>query len=165
MIYVVGFVAFCLIAGLMWLFFTWLWRQLEKRVYRPRGADAAIRRVWCDTFGQPYDKRPRVFFIKPDGTAGAYGWTDRYGRKVDGHAIFRANAANVGFPRDGSGLFSASALSYELARFVVYRNGSRQYDEPGGISREEFFAMDARGRRALREWEAGDANLMREGVP
>lgn len=133
-----------------------VWRHIQRSVWKPPGAVEAGTFVWVSVYGQPANRRPEIFWVPSDGTAGTYGWTDRFGRKVAGHAVFTANVVNVGFPREG-GKFSESALVYELARVVRYQHGARQYDDAGATASDkaEFTGMVMRGQRELAEWEKG----------
>jgi len=143
MIYVIGFVAFCLLAGLMWLFFTWLWRQLEKRLYRPAGGREAARFLW-DYMGHGAEPLPRVYWIK----GRTFRAATMGGISVGG--VWAAGAVTVAHVPGM--LFCESALAHELLHECRFRltgaiwGSCQQHDAA-------WYELENAANEVLRRWE------------
>jgi len=154
--YVLALFVFCAIAGLMWFGFTRLWRWLGSRLFRPDGADAACRFVWCVAYGQTAATMPRTYWIRTkDGS-----WTDLWGRRVAGQTP-HAGACNIAWCEGMK--FWRSALPHEYAHALYLRIGvdtsSHEHPafKPGGL-------VD-KATTALMEWEEDrERNLTDEAV-
>jgi len=127
-------------------------RLMRGRATWPPGAEAAIRKVWCTCYGQTWESRPRVIFIRGKALDCADGkaFRDAWGRCVAGQTMISATAINVAWYEGAR--WSQTALAHELGHCLD------EQDDP--FHEGATFAAGgpvARANAALALWESQGA--------